>query len=95
MISEPPLPPTYWLTRDRIGGELANRVDVWAIRPERYGYDDGDVIWAAPENANRETACVTCWRYADAVRYLGPGVPETDRECTRVGHEPIIVPAVS
>ncbi len=29
------LPAVYWLTRDRIGGELAMTVDVWAVRPTR------------------------------------------------------------
>lgn len=73
----------YWLTRNRVDGQLSSRVDVWLSRPSRSVTDDGDVYWFVHgEGAEREH--FTRWTIARATREVGGGIPDTDRECTVV-----------
>ena len=79
----------FWLTRDRVGGDLADEVEVWVVRPERHQSEDGDVIWLAPfeylaGELDGDTH-VDDWSLDEARREIGSGIPETDRECVRVG----------
>lgn len=70
---------TYWVTRDRIAGELVSYVGVWLARPQRL-IVDGDIRWVGQ---------VYCsWTLAEAGRHMRAAVPDTDRECVRVGPEP-------
>ena len=76
---------TIWLVRDRVCGDLGE-VDVWVIKPERQRFDDGDVMWHAPDWDQDSNDCIiTSWSLEEARRYVGNGVPENDRECLRVG----------
>ena len=81
------LPDVYWLTRDRIGGELQDDVEVWASRPERQQYEDGDVLWFGQLNLiDKENTCIGAWTSAESkARFAGS--PDNDRECVRVGRE--------
>lgn len=97
------LPPVFWLTRDRLGGELADKIEVWSIRPERVLCEDGDVLWCPPEELLVRLGDVTSakphqideWTVAEGRIRIGSGIPENDRECVRVGDEPVPLEAVS
>lgn len=92
---EPKLPTTYWLTRDRRHGELSKTVEVWAVRPERVRMHDGDVMWLAPsELIDVVDTHVDDWTIGRCLRECRV-YPETDRECVRVGEEPIALSSVS
>ena len=84
------LPDTFWLTRDRLGGDLSAKVELWSVLPQRLRCEDGDVIWLAPDALldGTELTCLGDLTVAEARLRFGPGIPETDRECTRVGSEP-------
>lgn len=77
---------TYWLTRNRLNGELSSKVDIWLVRPDRLRFADGDVHWLALEPGG-ESAHYGRWTLAQAHFEVGAGVPETDRECLRVGDD--------
>lgn len=81
------LPQCFWLTRDKIFGELSSRVDVWAVEPVREEIAGRDVIWCSPDGADvdSEDTCLGDWSCAEAHRHVGNGIPCTDRECVRVG----------
>ena len=91
-MTQRPTASPFWLTRDRIGGELVDSVEVWVVRPERHLAEDGDVMWLAPfeylaGELDGDTH-VDDWSLDEARREIGNGIPEGDRECVRVGHEP-------
>ncbi len=84
---------TYWLTRNRLLGELSGKVDIWLAKPDRIVVD-GDVQWIAFElvalktaDAPEESAHYGRWTIAQATVEVGAGVPANDRECLRVGHD--------
>lgn len=93
MIDVEKLPAVFWCTRDRIGGELVDKIEVWSLRPQRLACEDGDVIWTPPDEVllgisvrvEDDPHCVGEWSIAEAYLRIGPGIPATDRECTRVG----------
>lgn len=84
---------TYWLTRNRLNGELSEKVDVWLSEPHRIAFEDGDVHWvglSAVSDDGAEGGTSTHfgrWTVEQARHEAGNGVPATDRECLRVGHE--------
>jgi hypothetical protein len=91
--------PVVWLTRDLVFGVLDTEVDVWCERPAPRHLDDGDVLWGMPPEGERvvfaadgvaddEPACLGSLSLEDALRFAGPGVPATSRECLRVGPAP-------
>lgn len=82
-----PLPSTFWMTRDRVGGDLKDDVEVWASRPLRRKYEDGDVMWlpVRPPDMDEGKGVIDTWSLAEA-KLLYPGTPDTDMECTRVGN---------
>lgn len=68
----------YWITRNRIGGDLSTLVVVWTVEPRRHRLDDGDVIWMAHDETTAR------WSFTlDEVWWAGT-LPETDVECVRV-----------
>lgn len=76
----------YWLTRDRSEGELSVYLDIWLYRPEYLRYDDGDVTWIAPlELVDRAATFFGSIEFSDAYSQLGASVPDSERECVRVG----------
>lgn len=89
------LPNTFWVTRGRTGGELDDRLEVWAVRPQRFLSEDGDVMWLAPDDhlmgVARGDAFITDWSCGEAQLAIGNGYPDTDLECVRVGPEPVAV----
>jgi hypothetical protein len=83
---------TYWLTRDMTAGELSEVVEVWGSRPEATitRHDNGlrTVTWLCDSEALDAGARHGEW-FVDAARdYCGPGVPDDERQCTRVEGEP-------
>jgi len=82
---------TYWLSRNRLAGELSNKVDIWLAVPERLRFADGDVQWVVLGEA-RHTAHYGRWSLEQAHHEVAAGVPATDRELLRVGDETTIVP---
>lgn len=81
------LPDVYWLTRDKLEGELSPRIDVWCIRPEFWGGENGDGTWLTPMKLIDKVEARLCsWSVAEAQRRVGNGVPESERECLRVGN---------
>lgn len=80
--------PRVWLTRDRREGELLDMVEVWAVPPIRHRSDDGDVLWLPPDcyllGEIRGETHVTDLTLDEARDFAGT-IPETDRECIRVG----------
>lgn len=79
---------TYWVTRERRSGKLADRVEVWLVRPERLRFDDGDVMWIAPRRlVDMGPTYYGEWSLEQALKNMGPGYPGTDRECVRVGED--------
>lgn len=84
------LPNVVWLTRDRFHGVLSDLVEVWSVRPIGHTSEDGDRMWMAPDNV-RDVADLQVRlgdvSHATAVAYFGPGVPDDERQCTRVGQE--------
>ena len=36
---------TYWLTRNRTDGKLADMIEVWVFEPELLKFEDGDAMW--------------------------------------------------
>jgi hypothetical protein len=81
------LPETYWLTRDRQHGVLSDKVDVWAVKPDRVRFADGDVQWFAPEELiDYVTTWLAEWTLAEC-----PTTPDDDRMCVRIGAEPVIL----
>lgn len=93
-MTAPALPDTFWVTRGRTGGELDDRLEVWAVRPQRIRCDDGDVMWLAPDEhlmgIARSEAWIDAWTPGEAQLKIGNGYPGTDLECVRVGPEPIV-----
>lgn len=76
----------YWLTRDTVEGALADRVEVWLARPTRLRFLDGDTMWIAPLDAvDREATYWGEWSLDQARSVVGPGAPDNDRECTKIG----------
>jgi hypothetical protein len=96
-VSEQPRDPsghryrTYWLSRNRLDGELSNKIDIWLTPPERLRFADGDVQWVVLGEL-RHVAHYGRWTLEQAEHEVGPGVPDTDRELLRVGDETTIVP---
>lgn len=86
MSDDPKLPEIFWMTRERIGVDLSNEVDVWAVRPQRRRYENGDVMWWPPDHLDidREHSIVDTWTIAEAKRRYA-GAPDTDLECVVVG----------
>lgn len=83
------LPETYWLTRDRKHGVLSDRVEVWAVKPERIRFPDGDIMWMAPlELIDVVETRLTSWSVEKC-----PTAPDDDRMCVRVGEEPVVITA--
>lgn len=85
---------TYWLTRNRLDGELSGKVDVWLSVPHRVRFEDGDVHWIGltdvPDDAADTGGTSTHygrWTVEEARHHAGNGVPMTDLECLRVGPE--------
>lgn len=84
------LPPVFWVTRDRIGGELSADCAVWEERPKQKpctnkdGERDGDSVWLDAHNDNQD-ACIGSWTAAEACKEIRNAVPETEHECIRVG----------
>lgn len=78
---------TYWATRERKGGKLSDKIEIWLVRPERIRFTDGDVMWLAPADAIglRDTFYGE-WSVDEALKNIGPGYPATDRECVVVGN---------
>lgn len=85
---------TFWLSRNRLNGTLADKVDIWLQRPERIEFNNGDVQWLAldAEDAyTAESAHYGRWTIARAHIECGPGIPANERECLKVGgEEPVI-----
>lgn len=77
---------SYWLTRASEAGVLLNRIDIWLLRPERVRLPDGDVHWLALDDQG-ESVHTGHWTVDEARKQVGWGVPDNDRECTRVGRE--------
>lgn len=74
----------YWLTRNRLEGELSSRIDVWVELPDREEEDDDNVFWFVHgEDAQR--AHYARWTIDRARREVGNGIPDTDRECVAIG----------
>ncbi len=70
---------TYWMTRNSICGVLSDAVDVWLTRPIRMIVDE-KILWHADKYYGR-------WNMDEAYRQARGGVPEDDRQCTRIGYE--------
>lgn len=93
-------PRTYWLTRNRLEGVLSGRVDIWLARPDRIALPDGDVQWLALEEMPssvgpngevvEESAHYGRWTVDRARLEVRGGVPDTDRECLKVGGEDVV-----
>ncbi len=73
---------TYWMTRNSSQGLISSIVDVWTKRPDRT-YSDGEVVWIN----YMEGAYWGRWTLDQAYAQVRGGVPDTDRECLRVGPE--------
>lgn len=83
-------PSTYWLTRNRLNGEISIKVDIWLVRPDRLRFKDGDVHWIALSPGDAEASSKAHfgrWTLDRAKHEAGPGTPDTDMECVRVGHD--------
>lgn len=76
-------PNCYWVTRDRVCGQLSDNVELWGTCPERFRAADGDVMWIAARDGK-------------GVAYIGEitvaacmiqirTYPEDDRQLLRVG----------
>ena len=78
---------TYWLTRDTWNGKLSDYVEVWLVRPERKEHS-GDVFWKRPGGEPGETVFAR-WTLDEARAEVRSGIPDNDRECLRVGPEPV------
>lgn len=74
----------YWLTRSREAGVLLESINVWTLRPERVRMPDGDIHWLALDDQG-ESAHFATWSLTLAQKQVGWGVPDNDRECTKVG----------
>lgn len=75
----------YWLTRDRTAGQLSNVVEVWLVKPDLQRFDDGDVMWLPSlEHIDNEDTHFAEWSL-DKCRKEAYTVPETERECIKVG----------
>ena len=84
-MKDQPLPDTYWLSRDRHDGELAD-IEVWAVKPERHAYPDGNVMWEPPSEVVDVSDCVIDeWTVAEARKIVGNGIPDGDSELLVVG----------
>lgn len=77
-MSDRPFEP-FWISRNRVAGEISIKVDVWQQRPERLRFADGDVQWVVLDEGSA-SAHLTRWSIEHARLEVGNGVPETDRE---------------
>lgn len=92
--TKPEWPEIYWLTRDQDGdGVLSFMVDVWVERPTRMALPGGGWMWLGEGTTGLE-ARLGSWKTGDKVRPPGT-LPETERECVRVGPEPVAVKRVA
>ena len=83
------LPKVYWLTRGTRHGELQNYIEIWAVKPDRIRFDDGDVMWMAPPDViDIMPTLVGEWSLWESYRECKV-YPEDDRMCIRVGNEPV------
>lgn len=72
---------TFWVTRDRVCGQLAEIVRVWLREPRMVRCDDGDVFWyAALENG--ESAIYADWTL-DVCRHELHTLPDDERQVLR------------
>lgn len=75
------LPPTFWITRDRIMGVLADEVSLWRLKPDADFADDGDVLWL---HTDMDAAHLGMWDISHAKKMYA-GSPDNAREIVRVG----------
>lgn len=75
----------YWITRNRTMGVLEDTVEVWLTKPDLRRFDDGDVMWLPNlQSMDSEVSYFAEWTL-DQCRRRCLVVPETERECIRVG----------
>lgn len=80
------LPSVYWLTRDSFEGVLSGEVAIWHIRPEFHGGENGDGTWLTPLHLiDLVEGQIATWSLDQAYRAVRNGIPQTARECLRVG----------
>ncbi len=92
LVESAPKVLTYWVTRDRRGGELIPYVSVWLARPTRTRpvgthQVDEDITWMALA-ADGEDALYGTWTLARATIEIKSAVPATDLDCVCVGDQP-------
>lgn len=87
---------TYWVTKNSLG-----TIDVWLVPPVFCFHEEG-CYWKLPDpelqvvlNFEPRSAYWGYWSQADAMKNISSHVlPDTDRECIRVGGDQGILPVV-
>lgn len=88
-----PLPAVFWMTRDKCNGRMLDVVEVWLVKPEPSFCEDGDVMWIAPvDQVDERDTWYASWKLAEAAENNNSHtLPQTCRECIRVGREVPVV----